>query len=96
MLCGMTDCDRRLLGARLVKTFAAEGVEIWDWLGDILHMVKGNSKESEHIKNDVRVQILSVNAGRVYGTESTGDIHTEGPLPRSLVTWDPPRWPRNS
>ena len=56
LLCGMTDHDRRLLGARLVRTFAAEGVEILGRFGDVWHMVKGKTEGSEHIKNDVRVQ----------------------------------------
>lgn len=43
MLCGMTDRDRRLLGARLVRT--AEGAEIWDRLGDIWHVVKGKARD---------------------------------------------------
>lgn len=63
LLCGMTDRDRRLLGARLVRTFAVEGAEILVRLGDVWHVVKGKTEGSEHIKNDVRVQDEGLSSG---------------------------------
>lgn len=59
----MTDCDRMFWEQDWLRTFAAEGVEIWGRLGDVWHVMKGKREGSELIKNEVRVQDEGLSSG---------------------------------